>query len=116
MGAYGGLIFAPLVVHWYRLLQHVQVSSSRTLTILARVALDQGVFTPCNLALFFTSMEVMEARGTSGVEGVRKKLGESWWKGLRANWTLWPAVQVVNFRFVPLEHRVLVVNVVSIGE
>lgn len=29
---------------------------------------------------------------------------------------VWPLVQAVNFRFVPLEHRVLVVNVVSLGE
>ncbi|KAG9980650.1 hypothetical protein KCU78_g21604, partial [Aureobasidium melanogenum] len=31
------------------------------------------------------------------------------------NWMLWPFVQAVNFKFVPLQHRVLVVNVVSLG-
>ncbi|KAA8576400.1 hypothetical protein EYC84_006530 [Monilinia fructicola] len=28
---------------------------------------------------------------------------------------IWPAVQAVNFKLVPLEHRVLVVNIVSLG-
>lgn len=49
-------------------------------------------------------------------ERVRKKLQDRWLQGLKANWTLWPGVQLVNFKFVPLEHRVLVVNLVSLGE
>lgn len=46
----------------------------------------------------------------------KDKLQASYWTALEKNWMLWPAVQAVNFRFVPLEHRVLVVNVVSLGK
>ena len=49
-------------------------------------------------------------------ERVGKKLRDNWLQGLKANWTVWPGVQLVNFRFVPLEHRLLVVNLVSLGE
>ena len=45
-----------------------------------------------------------------------EKLRGTYWEALKKNWLVWPAVQAVNFRFVPLEHRVLVVNVVSLGE
>ena len=45
-----------------------------------------------------------------------EKLRSTYWEALKKNWMVWPAVQAVNFRFVPLEHRVLVVNVVSLGE
>lgn len=45
----------------------------------------------------------------------KEKLEKSYWSGLKANWALWPAVQAVNFKLVPLEHRVLVVNIVSLG-
>jgi len=31
-------------------------------------------------------------------------------------WRLWPGAQFVNFKYVPLEYRVLVVNGISIGE
>ena len=55
-------------------------------------------------------MAVME--GTDPGE----KLRGTYWEALKKNWMVWPAVQAVNFRFVPLEHRVLVVNVVSLGE
>ena len=46
----------------------------------------------------------------------KEKLSATYWEALKKNWMVWPAVQAVNFKFVPLEHRVLVVNVVSLGE
>ena len=46
----------------------------------------------------------------------KEKLRGTYWEALKKNWMVWPLVQAVNFRFVPLEHRVLVVNVVSLGE
>ena len=46
----------------------------------------------------------------------RQKLRGAYVEALKKNWMLWPAVQAVNFKFVPLEHRVLLVNVVSLGE
>ena len=46
----------------------------------------------------------------------KEKLKGAYWTALQKNWMLWPAVQAVNFKLVPLEHRVLVVNVVSLGE
>lgn len=46
----------------------------------------------------------------------REKLEGAYVEALKKNWMVWPAVQAVNFRFVPLEHRVLLVNVVSLGE
>lgn len=45
-----------------------------------------------------------------------EKVRGAYWEALKKNWMVWPAVQAVNFKFVPLEHRVLVVNVVSLGE
>lgn len=45
-----------------------------------------------------------------------KKIASSYSDILTANWTVWPAVQTLNFKFVPLEGRVLVVNLVSLGE
>lgn len=44
-----------------------------------------------------------------------EKLRTSYVPVLQKNWMLWPAVQAVNFTYVPLHHRVLVVNVVSLG-
>ena len=46
----------------------------------------------------------------------REKLRGAYFEALKKNWMLWPAVQGINFKLVPLEHRVLVVNVVSLGK
>ena len=45
----------------------------------------------------------------------KEKLSSTYGNALAKNWMLWPLVQTVNFKFVPLEHRVMVVNVVSLG-
>lgn len=55
-------------------------------------------------------MAIME--GNSPVE----KWNHSFLPAYKANCMVWPFVQGFNFAFVPLELRVLVVNVVSLGE
>ena len=46
----------------------------------------------------------------------KEKLNSTYFNALQKNWMVWPAVQAINFKLVPLEHRVLVVNIVSLGE
>lgn len=45
-----------------------------------------------------------------------EKLRSSFVPSYKANLTIWPMVQGVNFAIVPLEYRVLVVNLVSLGK
>lgn len=78
-------------------------------TTAARVALDQGVFAPIAVGAFLSSMAVLEGGS------VQDKLDKNYKSALTANWMVWPFVQAVNFTFVPLDHRVLFVNVISIG-
>jgi len=77
--------------------------------MLARVACDQLLFAPTFIGVFLSSMAVLE--GSSPTE----KLEKSYLPALQTNWMIWPFVQMANFKFVPLQHRVLAVNVVSIG-
>ena len=55
---------------------------------------------PIGLALFTGSMGYME-RGS--IDGVQAKFGEMYIPALLANWQLWPLVQLVNFRYMPLK-------------
>jgi len=67
-------------------------------------------FAPTNLFIFLNSMALMEGSDP------KKKIESTYGQALTKNWMVWPAVQAVNFKYVPLEHRVLVVNVVSLGK
>ncbi|KAL2438858.1 Protein sym-1 [Exophiala dermatitidis] len=109
MCLYGGFIFGPAATKWYSFLQNKINLRSHNATIAARVLADQTAFATCNMALFLSTMSILEGSNPS------EKLEKSYWPGLKANWVLWPAVQAVNFTVVPLEHRVLVVNIVSLG-
>ena len=102
-------IFGPAATTWYGLLtRHIQLRSTN-LTILTRVAADQFIFAPINMGLFLSSMAYFE--GAS----VRQRLADAYIPGYQKNLMLWPWVQFTNFKYVPMEHRVLVVNVVSLG-
>ena len=103
-------VFGPGATLWYKFLQKRIVLKSENATIAARVLVDQSVFASTNLFLFLSSMAVMEGSDP------KEKLNNSYWNALQKNWMVWPAVQAINFKLVPLEHRVLVVNIVSLGE
>ncbi|TAQ91149.1 hypothetical protein B7494_g505 [Chlorociboria aeruginascens] len=109
MALYGGAVFGPAATTWFRFLQNKIVLKNKNLEIAARVVCDQTIFTTLNLGAFLSSMAIME--GTSPKE----KLDKTYVTALQKNWLVWPAVQAVNFKFVPLDHRVLLVNVVALG-
>ena len=46
---------------------------------------------------------------------VRDRLSQAYVPGLTKNFMIWPWVQFVNFKYVPADLRVLVVNVISLG-
>ncbi|KAF2681033.1 hypothetical protein K458DRAFT_433909 [Lentithecium fluviatile CBS 122367] len=109
MACYGGGIFGPAATKWYSFLASRVHMSTTNRTIAARVACDQFVFAPVNMALFLSSMAYLE--GASPQERLQK----AYVPGMVNNFLLWPWVQGFNFKFVPLEFRVLVVNFVALG-
>jgi protein Mpv17 len=110
MAAYGGVIFGPAATKWFGfLVKRVNIANSPNGTILARVACDQFLFAPVNMAVFLSSMAYME--GAS----VKQRLKDAYLPGYQKNLMIWPWIQFTNFKYVPAEMRVLVVNIVSLG-
>lgn len=111
MAFYGGCIFGPAATKWFQFLQtKIRIPGPKNAEIVARVAADQTLFASGNMFFFLTTMAVLE--GTDP----KAKLESTYFDAMKKNWMVWPAVQFANFRFVPLMHRVLFVNFVSLGE
>ncbi|KAI9830180.1 MAG: Plasma membrane t-SNARE, secretory vesicle fusion [Phylliscum demangeonii] len=109
MALYGGTVMGPAATIWFRFLQRRVRLPNRNAEIVARVVADQAIFGPTILVAFLTSMSLME--GSDPADKLKKTYKQALLKG----WSIWPVVQLVNFKFVPLEHRLLVVNVFALG-
>ncbi|KAI9683175.1 MAG: hypothetical protein M1829_005966 [Trizodia sp. TS-e1964] len=108
-----GLLVATAQYKWITFLN---VAFPKTLTstfipALKRVALDQLVFAPASLAWFFTFMTLAEG---GGKRAIFQKFEDVYLPALRANFMVWPAVQLINFRLVPLQFQLPFVSTIGI--
>lgn len=72
---------------------------------------DTAIFGPLHVAGYFTHMTVCEG-GT--MADVRAKLRRDFWPTFSAELAVWPAVQAANFKLVPVQYQLLVVNTFTI--
>lgn len=107
-------IMTPLQFKWFGLLTRLfpLTAKSATVPALYRVAMDQLIFAPFGLCCFFTFMTVAEG---GGKKQVVKKFQDIYIPTLRANYVLWPAVQVINFRLMPLRLQIPFVSTIGIA-
>ncbi|KAE8269381.1 hypothetical protein A4X09_0g2946 [Tilletia walkeri] len=110
LAIYGGVIFSPILIQWFKALEKIKFQS-RAATIATKVAADQFIAAPNVVALFFASTTLMAG---GSFDDVKQKLRESWWSTVKMNWAVWIPVQSVNMAFVPVDQRLLFVNVVAL--
>ncbi|KAL8938904.1 MAG: hypothetical protein Q9216_003648 [Gyalolechia sp. 2 TL-2023] len=109
-----GFLMSPVQFHWFAFLGRTfQITKqSATLPALQRVAFDQFIFAPMGLACFFTFMTVTEGGGR---RAVARKFQDVYLPALKANFMVWPAVQFLNFRVIPLPYQIPLVSTVGIA-
>lgn len=80
--------------------------------VAAKLVLDQTISLSVMITLFLIVTNILRLPTLGLVFGVvRRKL----WGLLRAGWTIWPLVGLVNFIWVPVRSRVLVASCVGFG-
>ena len=84
--------------------------------VIGRVAGDQLALLPVNM-LVFCAWPALLTRGPTqeGLAEAAAAVRNGWWEACTFGGSIWPFVHLINFRFVPLELRVLVLNTCSIG-
>lgn len=101
-----GFAMAPLQFKWFGLLSRAFpiTKTSAFGPAMKRVAMDQLVFAPFGIACFFSVMTIAEGGGR---RAVAHKLRDMYLPTLKANFMIWPAVQVINFRLMPVQFQLV---------
>ncbi|SAL95051.1 hypothetical protein [Absidia glauca] len=112
MMLFGGAVAGPTLSTWYRFLEHNVKASTPFKALVKKVAIDQVLFAPVFIGVFFSTQGLFEGKS---LDQIKEKLDHGYTTAVVNNYKLWPAVQFFNFYFVPLNHRLMVTNVVALG-
>lgn len=109
-----GFLMAPVQHKWFGFLSRTFpiTKSAAFMPAMKRVAFDQFLFAPIGLACFFTFMTVAEG---GGKRAVVRKFQDVYVPALKANYMVWPAVQILNFRVMPIQFQIPFVSTIGIA-
>eukprot|EP00611_Tribonema_gayanum_P005813 TRINITY_DN15038_c0_g1_i1.p1 TRINITY_DN15038_c0_g1~~TRINITY_DN15038_c0_g1_i1.p1 ORF type:complete len:293 (-),score=71.04 TRINITY_DN15038_c0_g1_i1:765-1643(-) len=108
--ALNGIMFVPSAHYWYQILASAVDGMDHTASAFLKTALDQFVFTPVFMAMFFCAMMIVEGQSAN----IGKKLSHDYLPTLVRNWGVWIPAQLINFRLIPLPYEVVWVNAVGL--
>eukprot|EP00871_Galdieria_phlegrea_P002843 jgi/Galph1/355/GphlegSOOS_G5062.1 len=109
LGFWGLIFMGPFFHSWYAILERV-VPSGRW-AFLKKILLDQTFAAAFFNLTFFMGTGILE--GFRWTE-IRERIRQKFWQTMVANWRVWPFVQCITFTLIPLQFRVLWVNMVTI--
>ncbi|CCD69104.2 Mpv17-like protein 2 [Caenorhabditis elegans] len=105
-----GLVMAPSLHCFYRVLDTRKFIGSRNCKVLKKLAWDTA-FIPYFSCIFMTVGSIYEGKSLSAAFAeYRRKMWHIW----KVDFTLWPPAQLINFYFMPPALRVVYVNLVSL--
>ncbi|KAG5437352.1 hypothetical protein PCANB_000782 [Pneumocystis canis] len=103
----------PIQSWWYSFLEQLS-SISKTSSIIGlikRILMDQFLFTPISLVFFIIFMSLTEELSK---KRLKKKFKEDYISILKANYCIWPAIQFINFKYIPLKYQIPFLNSISV--
>eukprot|EP00744_Colponema_vietnamica_P023579 GILI01034168.1.p1 GENE.GILI01034168.1~~GILI01034168.1.p1 ORF type:complete len:225 (+),score=31.22 GILI01034168.1:134-808(+) len=116
---YGTLVAGALGHYWYELI-HVIAASKLKLRdgsaalIATKLALECAIWHPLGLSVFWVLQGVWAEGKTVG--SVAKELRTDLLPALAVEMSLWTPIDILNFKFTPVQLQVIVVNFVSFFE
>ena len=80
--------------------------------MVTKVAMDQALFAPSFLCVFVTAVSTLQGLG---IREIKENLSQNYVDIVLTNWKIWPATQLINFYFVPFQHRILVSKIKTLS-
>lgn len=105
LGLYAATIGAVSGHYWHKWLDCSCFPREPTAwkTVGSKIALDQMIFTPLMTGLFFAFLKAVEGQPHMILPFISEKLGST----LLVGYTVWPAVNIITFRYIPQDLRIL---------
>ncbi|XP_028996604.1 protein Mpv17 isoform X2 [Betta splendens] len=111
MMSIGFCFVGPVIGSWYKVLDRLVVGATTSAAV-RKMLVDQLCFAPCFLGAF---LYISGALNGLTPEQNAAKLKRDYADALISNYYLWPPVQMANFYFIPLQHRLAVVQIVAVA-
>ncbi|KAK4012017.1 mpv17-like protein 2 [Daphnia magna] len=106
-----GTVVGVICHFWYNWLDK-RLPGKTFKIVLKKLLVDQVIFSPFLIAVFFGTVGVLEHMSTAEVlEEIKAKA----WRLYAAEWVVWPPAQLINFYLLPTRFRVLYDNTISLG-
>ncbi|XP_057318115.1 mpv17-like protein 2 [Microplitis mediator] len=105
-----GLIQGPFHHYFYAFLDRF-LPGRTARSVVKKTFLDQIIASPTCLSIFFFGHEMLEQRDFRLMYGeILEKLLETY----KVDCCFWPPTQILNFLFVPIQYRVIYINLMNV--
>lgn len=106
-----GLILVGPTLHFWYLNLSKMVPGPGPMKAALRLLVDQFVFSPIFIGVFFSALLTLEGRPSE----IIPKLQQDWLAAVVTNWKIWIPFQFLNFLLVPQPLQVLAANVIALA-
>ncbi|XP_015116897.1 mpv17-like protein 2 [Diachasma alloeum] len=105
-----GTAQGPFHHYFYAILDKI-LPGKNAGSIVKKTVLDQTIASPTCLAIFFFGHGALERRDN---EDMFEEIREKFFSTYKVDCCFWPPTQMINFLLVPVQYRVIYVNVMNI--
>ena len=111
MSVFGFIYHGPSGHFFYNFLDK-QIDGKEAKHIVAKVAIDQILWCPIFMTVFFTYLGLVNG---DSFQVIADKIKKDLLSACQGSWKVWPIVHAVNFKFVSTKHRLIFINTVQVA-
>eukprot|EP01133_Synstelium_polycarpum_P016872 gene16872-20062_t len=98
---------------WFKIMDYA-IPGTTTGRVLTKVAFDQLMFCPFIVSTNFTAVNFLKNGGRLDVDELKAKISNDLFTCLKQAWTIWPITNFLLFKYIPIDYRLLLSNLVSV--